>query len=214
LKPPTFVIAATSAGAAIGAVDLALAVGFAQSQRNECGHTGKFENIVMQFVETLALKLIRAFLGTVLLASVVLICVNAFGRYVLAAPVIWAEEVLGYALVWVVYLGAVQVTDENGHLRMDLLMQYLPPRLRRLFEIFGHLVFLAVSALIIYQSFDSIAQFGHRSQVAGLPMNVLHLMIPVSFGLMFLLVLGHLWRIIHQPVDGNSPEISVGTAQQ
>lgn len=155
----------------------------------------------MRFIEALALKLIRAFLGAMLLASVLLICANAFGRYVLSAPIIWAEEILGYTLVWVVYLGAVQVTSDNGHLRMDLLMQYIPTRLRRLFELFGHLVFLAVGGLIVYQSFDSIAQFGHHSQIAGLPMNVLHMMIPVSFVLMFLLVVGHLLRTLRMLVD-------------
>jgi TRAP-type C4-dicarboxylate transport system permease small subunit len=168
----------------------------------------------MQFIEALALKLIRAFLGVMLLASVVLICANAFGRYVLAAPIIWAEEVLGYALVWMVYLGAVQVTSDNGHLRMDLLMQYVPAQLRRTFEVFGYLVFLAVGALIIYQSFDSIAQFGHHSQVAGLPMNVMHVMIPVSFGLMFVLVVGHVLRAMRRPVGGSDTQSPLGTAQR
>lgn len=157
----------------------------------------------MQFIETLALKLISALLGTMLLASVLLICANAFGRYVLLAPIIWAEEVMGYTLVWLVYLGAVQVTSDNGHLRMDLLMQYIPIRIRRLFELFGHLVFLAVAGLIVYQSFDSIAQFGHHSQIAGLPMDVLHMMIPVSFVLMFLLAAGHMLRTMRLLSDGD-----------
>jgi TRAP-type C4-dicarboxylate transport system permease small subunit len=134
-------------------------------------------------------KLIRLVLGTMLLASVLLICANAFGRYVLAAPIIWAEEVLGYALVWMVYLGAVEVTRDNGHLSMDLLLRNLPARMRQAFEVFGQLVFLAIAALIIYQARDSIAQFTHHSQIAGLPMDVLHMIIPVSFGLMSILVL-------------------------
>ena len=64
----------------------------------------------MQVVATLVLNLIRAVLATILIASVFLICANAFGRYVLLKPIIWAEEVLGYSLVWMVYLGAVIVT--------------------------------------------------------------------------------------------------------
>jgi TRAP-type C4-dicarboxylate transport system permease small subunit len=142
----------------------------------------------LRITETIVFKLIRLILGTMLLGSAVLICANAFGRYVLAAPIIWAEEVLGYALVWMVYLGAVEVTRDNGHLSMDLLLRNLPTRLRQAFEIFGHLVFLAVAALIIFQARDSIAQFTHHSQIAGLPMDVLHIIIPVSFALMFILV--------------------------
>ena len=140
-------------------------------------------------IAAFVLMLIRALLGTILLASVLLICANAFARYVLLSPIIWAEEVLGFALVWIVYLGAVQVTREDGHLSMDLITQSLAPRWRKAVKIVGSLVFLAICALIIYQSFDSIAQFTQVSQIAGLPMNVLHMVIPVSFGLMFLLVL-------------------------
>jgi TRAP-type C4-dicarboxylate transport system permease small subunit len=126
-----------------------------------------------------------------LLASVLLICANAFGRYVLAAPIIWAEEVLGYTLVWMTYLGAVQVTSDNGHLSMDLLLRSLPPRIRAVIELTGHFVFIAVAALIVYQAYFSIAEFTHHSQIASLPMNVVHAVIPVSFVLMAAAVILH-----------------------
>jgi len=141
-------------------------------------------------------KFIRLLLGTGLLLSVLLICANAFGRYVLHAPIIWAEEVLGYVLVWVVYLGAVEVTRDDGHLSMDLITHALSPRWRRPVELLRNLVFLAVCALITYQAIGAISEFNHYSQIAGLPMNVLHTVIPVSFVLMFLLVAARCIRIV------------------
>jgi len=143
----------------------------------------------LQTITTWVLALIRLILGVILLGSVLLICANAFGRYVLAAPIIWAEEVLGYSLVWMVYLGAVLVTSDDGHLRMDLLTQSLPAPFRRIIDTIGNLIFLAIGALIIDQARGSITQFHFRSQVAGLPMDVLHTIIPVSFALMVVLVL-------------------------
>ncbi len=142
----------------------------------------------MQRLAAFILMLIRLLLGAMLLLSVALICANAFGRYVLLAPIIWAEEVLSYALVWMVYLGAVQVTSDRGHLRMDLAVQGLPWRWRRAVGLIGDLVFLAVGALIIYQANDSIRQFTHHSLIAQLPMDVLHAVIPLSFALMVVLV--------------------------
>jgi TRAP-type C4-dicarboxylate transport system permease small subunit len=147
-------------------------------------------------------KFIRLLLGTGLLLSVLLICANAFGRYVLHAPIIWAEEVLGYVLVWVVYLGAVDVTRDGGHLSMDLITQSLTPRWRRPVELLRNLVFLAVCALITYQAIGSISEFSHYSQIAGLPMNVLHSVIPVSFVLMFLLVAARCIRIVFMVDEG------------
>ena len=78
------------------------------------------------------LRIIELVLGTMLLLSVVLICANAFGRYVLHKPIIWAEEVLGYGLVWMVYLGAILVTASDQHLRMDLLVSVAEPEDRSL----------------------------------------------------------------------------------
>lgn len=150
----------------------------------------------MQRLTGFIFKFIRLLLGTALLLSVLLICANAFGRYVLHAPIIWAEEVLGYVLVWVVYLGAVDVTRDGGHLSMDLITHSLNPRWRRPVELLRNLVFLAVCVLITYQAIGSISEFSHYSQIAGLPMNVLHTVIPVSFVLMFFLVAARCIRIV------------------
>jgi TRAP-type C4-dicarboxylate transport system permease small subunit len=143
----------------------------------------------MQVIATLVLNLIRAVLAAILIASVFLICANAFGRYVLLKPIIWAEEVLGYSLVWMVYLGAVIVTVERQHLKMDLLSKAFGRTFDKVTDLLAALVFVALGGLIIFQSYFSIKEFTHRSQVAELPMNVLHLVIPVSFALMVLAIL-------------------------
>lgn len=135
------------------------------------------------------LRGIRAFLGVLLLLSVVLICANAFGRYALTKPIIWAEEVLGYTLVWMVYLGAVLVTFDDTHLKMDLLTKSATGAWKRFLDLAAALFFVACGGLIIYQSFTSIASFTHTSLVAGLPMNVVHVVVPVAFALMIVAVL-------------------------
>jgi TRAP-type C4-dicarboxylate transport system permease small subunit len=140
-------------------------------------------------VANLLVMLLRGLLGTTLMVSVLLICANAFGRYVLHKPIIWAEEVLGYALVWMVYLGSILVTLDRQHLRMDLVSQMLGKQAQLVLETIGALVFAAVGGVIVYQSFESIKGLAHRSQVADLPMNVVHAVVPVSFAIMVLLML-------------------------
>ncbi len=138
----------------------------------------------MGFIASFILNVVRAALAIVLIAAVFLICANAFGRYVLLKPIIWAEEILGYALVWMVYLGGAIVTAERAHLRMDLMLSVLGPRGKAFLELVAALVFAVCGGLIIYQSYFSIQEFTHRSQVAELPMNFVHLVIPISFTLM------------------------------
>jgi TRAP-type C4-dicarboxylate transport system permease small subunit len=147
------------------------------------------------------LSVVRAMIGALLLASMVLICANAFGRYVLLKPIIWAEEVLGYALVWMVYFGAVLVTWDQNHLKMDLLTKGLTGFWRRFVDAAAAATFIAAGLLVIYQSISSIAGLTHTSLVAGLPMHVLHAAIPVSFALMIICVVA---RVFSKPA-GTGP---------
>ena len=137
----------------------------------------------------LVLNFIKALLAIILIASVFLICANAFGRYVLLKPIIWAEEVLGYSLVWLVYLGAIVVTAQSAHLKMDLVLSSLPTAARVTLELIGALLFAVLGGLIIYQSWFSIAVFTHVSQVAEIPMQAMHIVIPISFALMIVAAL-------------------------
>ena len=130
-------------------------------------------------------------MGGILLIGSVLICANAAGRYIFLAPIIWAEEVLGYVLVWTVYLGAVLVTWDGGHLKMDLLSRTLTGPARTIVNGVAALCFVAVGCLIVYQSRAAIAEFNYLSQVAELPMQWIHAAVPVSF---VLIVLGILFR--------------------
>ncbi len=130
------------------------------------------------------LMALRGILGVGLMLSVLLICANAFGRYALHQPILWAEEVLGYSLVWMVYLGAILVTVERQHLKMDLLSKMLGARAQAFLELIAAAVFAVVGGIIVYQSFTSIGALSHRSQVADLPMNVMHGIIPASFAVM------------------------------
>jgi TRAP-type C4-dicarboxylate transport system permease small subunit len=66
---------------------------------------------------------------------------------------------------------------------MDLVLQMLGERTQRVLRLVGYVVFIAVSLLIIYQAPGSISQFTHHSQIAGLPMDIVHSVIPVSFAL-------------------------------
>ena len=159
----------------------------------------------------LFLNLIKAALAIILIASVFLICANAFGRYVLFRPIIWAEEVLGYALVWTVYLGAIVVTAQGVHLKMDLVLSHLSPLVRAIVELIGALLFAVLGGLIIYQSWFSIAEFTHVSQVAEIPMQALHIIVPFSFALMVVAALAVAIRDLRAAMSGQTARPGYGT---
>lgn len=139
-------------------------------------------------------RIIRAILGSLILAGVGLNFANVVGRYVFLRPIIWAEEVLVFIMIWCVLLGATLVTWEGRHLRMEVLYNIAPAPLRWWLRLFTTLVFLAVALFVLVASaavVRLIARTGQVSVVAEIPMVIPYSAIPVSFALIVVLLA---WR--------------------
>ena len=131
-------------------------------------------------------------LGVLMLFIVGLNVANVAGRYILSMPVPAADEIMTFAMVWGVFLGAAVVTLRGTHLTMDPLVGLLPERARRAAEAAGAIALVVILGFIALQSLeylDVIGTIGLTSMAAGLPMAWVHAAIPVGFGLMALAAL-------------------------
>jgi TRAP-type C4-dicarboxylate transport system permease small subunit len=133
---------------------------------------------------------IRGLTACLLLIAVTLNFANIIGRYLLSAPIAWAEEVMLFLLVAVVFLGSSVVSWEGRQIRMDVVLHMLPPVLRRCLEVFADLATIAISIALIDFSWPVISmlvEFDQRSQAADFPLFVPQGLIPVGLGLTALL---------------------------
>jgi TRAP-type C4-dicarboxylate transport system permease small subunit len=140
------------------------------------------------------LRVIRAVLAALILAGVALNFANVVGRYVFLKPIIWAEEILVFIMIWCVMLGAALVTWDNQHLRMDAVFSLTPPRVRRWLNILSAAAFLLAAVFVLAQSIRVVIltiATGQRSVVAEVPMYIPYAAIPVSFALMVIMLV---WR--------------------
>lgn len=131
-------------------------------------------------------------LGVLMLFIVGLNVANVAGRYIFSTPVPAADEIMTFAMVWGVFLGAAVVTLRGTHLTMDLVVGLLPPRAQRVAEAVGAVALVVILGFIALQSveyLDVIGTIGLTSMAAGLPMAWVHAAIPVGFGLMALAAL-------------------------
>jgi TRAP-type C4-dicarboxylate transport system permease small subunit len=143
---------------------------------------------------SLVLRAIRALLGALIFVGVALNFANVVGRYVFLRPIIWAEEIMIFIMIWCVMLGAALVTWENQHLRMDAVYHLSPLRVRRWLNAVSTLAFLLVGVFVFVQSARVVllvASTGQRSVVAEVPMLIPYGALPVGFGLMVIMVA---WR--------------------
>lgn len=123
---------------------------------------------------------------------VVTMAVEVLRREVFAYSSIWGEEVVRYAFIYLVWIGAASAVRERGHIRIDVVMHYLGPRAKAALYIFGDLVMFAVAIIALYWSFETVlvsAKFGSVS--AGLRVSMVWFLmaVPVGFAIM-------LWRLI------------------
>ena len=72
---------------------------------------------------------LMAFLGGILLALVILVVtVAVVSRYFFNRPIGWSIEICEYALVCITFLIAAWVLRGEGHVRMDLVLNWLNPK--------------------------------------------------------------------------------------
>lgn len=76
-------------------------------------------------------------------------------REVFAYSSIWGEEIVRYAFIYLAWIGAAAAVKERGHIRIDVILHYLGPRLKALVYIFGDLVMFTVALVAIYWSYET-----------------------------------------------------------
>src|SRR5688572_15015154 len=67
-------------------------------------------------------RICMALSGIMLVAIVVINAANVFARYVLFSALSWAEECMVLLMIGSVFLGAISVTWEQAHIRIDALI--------------------------------------------------------------------------------------------
>jgi TRAP-type C4-dicarboxylate transport system permease small subunit len=121
-----------------------------------------------------------------LIAIVAINAANVIGRYLLSAPIAWAEEVMLYLMFGAVFLCNPAVTWDGAHIRMDVVARALPRGIRRVLEAIADVVSFIVAALLVYASVPIVVQlfeFDQRSDAANVPMALPQGTIPLGFAL-------------------------------
>ena len=120
-------------------------------------------------------------------ATAILICINVFNRYVLASGFVWADEIPGYLLVWITFLGAYLAFRSGSHIAFDLLVTKLPPVPRKILQIGVDLLLIAFLCALLWLSWKMVAVVGHRYiETASIPRWIFMMVLPISAGLMIL----------------------------
>lgn len=139
------------------------------------------------FVEALAV--------TVLTGIVLLLFVNAAGRYLFASPIGWAEEVATGLVVWLAIMGAFISVRRRDLIVVRVVVEKFPARAQRVMSVVTTLVgclglaYLAWNGLVYLQTFG-----GDTTPYLGLPQGFFFAAVPVGVTAIILALIGNLFR--------------------
>lgn len=143
-------------------------------------------------LERMLIASVRVIVGAAIFVSIAINFANIAGRYLFSAPILWAEEILDYLMVWSVFLGAVLVTWEGRHIKMDLLSVRIRSPAREVLNAIAVAVFAAVCGFMVVQSWTVVRvamQIDQRSVAAEIPMALAHAGVLLGFAGMLIAVL-------------------------
>jgi TRAP-type C4-dicarboxylate transport system permease small subunit len=126
----------------------------------------------------------RTFLGLLLLAMVVLNVLNAVFRYLFGLVLIGADELLVFAMIWMVMIGIILATVERRHIALDFLISRLPPRAGLVLAMLHNSILVVAGGYASVQCFEftrRVAAIGQTSMALGLPMAIPHSALVVGF---------------------------------
>ncbi len=128
-------------------------------------------------IERLALLFFYAMLVTTM-------AVEVMRREVFAYSSIWGEEIVRYAFIYLVWIGAASAVRERAHIRIDIIFNYVGARTKALLYIFGDLVMLVIAVISVWWSFETVSvswKFGSVSHGLRLSMVWFLAAVPIGF---------------------------------
>jgi C4-dicarboxylate transporter DctQ subunit len=118
---------------------------------------------------------------------VITMAVEVVRREVFSYSSVWGEEIVRYSFIYLVWIGAAAAVRERAHIRIDVIFEFVSPRVKALLYLFGDLVMLVVAGFALYWSWESVAvswKYGSVSHGLRLPLTWFLSAVPIGFALL------------------------------
>ncbi|MDR1907684.1 MAG: TRAP transporter small permease [Holosporales bacterium] len=110
-------------------------------------------------------------------------------RYIFNRPIVWLEEISMALIIWSVFFAAGYAFRTNNHVSVELLVEYLPRKLRWIIEVFVFIVVILTLCFFGFTSFKLVVHLFDIMRVTNIlkiPYWIIYLPIPISSVLMII----------------------------
>ena len=148
-------------------------------------------NVIDKNLKWLIVTTPRLIIGIAVMLGIAINFGNVIGRYLFLEPIIWAEEIMIYIMVWTVFIGSILVSYRGQHLKMDFFSIMLPSPYKEIINFIAATSILVVCLFVIPQNWVVVEMMWNndqRSVVAEAPMVIPHFALLFVFVLIFLAI--------------------------
>lgn len=122
--------------------------------------------------------------GSMLMFAMLSMVAEVIMRYYFHSPLVWVVEVSESILLFVAFLGAAWLLRGEGHVRVDLVLNFLPPKTRTMLDIFTSILAAFCCAVVVWYgvatTWDSFQRGAFNPTVLEIPSACVLFIIPVG----------------------------------
>ncbi len=136
---------------------------------------------------------------------VVLLTTIVFFRFALDRGFSSAEELERMVFVWFVYLSAIYAAQQGKHIRMEAQLQLLSPRARKIVRLLADGIWIGFNWIMIREGIylvRSLFEYPYESPALGWSMAYVYMIVPISFTLISIRILQHIYRDLKGLIRG------------
>jgi C4-dicarboxylate transporter DctQ subunit len=113
--------------------------------------------------------------------------VNVICRFILLIPLVWADEMMRYCSVWIIFMLCPVLVIQKGHLMVAMTTLLMPKFLWKPLLVLGNVMCATFMAVMLPGAVQMVIMGRIQVSVAmGLPMSLVYACIPFSIFLMML----------------------------
>ena len=132
-------------------------------------------------------RVTRYILISIVVVMTFILLLQIVSRFLVFFPLPWSQELLQYMNIWMVFLGAGLAVKEGGHIRVELLREKLPEKMKPLFNTLSNVLSLALVSLVALQAYTLMGKTASQSFGSfPLPMSWFYLSLLLGCSLMAL----------------------------
>ena len=160
-------------------------------------------------------RIIDVFAGAaafIMLFLIVSICSEIVMRYFFNRPLIWVVQVSEINMLYLTFLGAAWVLKREGHVRVDILVNYLRPRTQAILGVVTSIVGAAACLVLFWygalETWEQWTRGTYTAEIPNLPNGPILMIIPIGSFLFFIQFLRRTRRYVGEV--GAPPDVEAG----